>query len=300
MNGRLARSELASNAEATRTRRLGPGHGSGGTPPKVRDDTQGLEVEYAQEYQPSLRRFVCRDPLYNSSRQIIHNYVYADNNPATLTDPTGLMPIRAPPQAGPGPGFLTPCWTMPNCIDCCNFREWERARAIHWINRYVTVAGYLAPFFSDPITLIKGYITGLGKSVAISYGAFPAAKWANHYFGDRCRELCPKEEIDTYCPEGDTSCCDINRLTGGYAPCCPHGRSCIICYMKCPAATCDSWDYCYSWGRTKTEGCRSKGWYWIGPVDEDTDFYYELFRCSWVVGNPNIPPVTGDRDIPPY
>ncbi|WP_018588518.1 RHS repeat-associated core domain-containing protein [Salinispora arenicola] len=57
-------------------------------------DPTGLTHLGAREYDPTLGRFISIDPLLNpNDTQQIHGYSYANNNPTTLSDPTGLAPL---------------------------------------------------------------------------------------------------------------------------------------------------------------------------------------------------------------
>ncbi|MBB5121784.1 RHS repeat-associated core domain-containing protein [Streptomyces eurocidicus] len=57
------------------------------------DPTTGLTHLGAREYDPQTGRFISVDPLMDlADPQQNHGYTYANNNPATLSDPTGLMP----------------------------------------------------------------------------------------------------------------------------------------------------------------------------------------------------------------
>jgi RHS repeat-associated protein len=53
--------------------------------------TTGLYYEYSRWYDPSLGRFISRDPLSGvlSDPQSLNPYVYVQNSPTVLTDPTG-------------------------------------------------------------------------------------------------------------------------------------------------------------------------------------------------------------------
>jgi RHS repeat-associated protein len=56
-------------------------------------ETTGLVSLGAREYDPDLGRFISLDPIMDlSDPQQIHGYSYANNNPVTLSDPTGLCP----------------------------------------------------------------------------------------------------------------------------------------------------------------------------------------------------------------
>ncbi|MFD7310064.1 polymorphic toxin-type HINT domain-containing protein [Promicromonospora sp. NPDC059942] len=67
------------------------------------DDTEttGLVSLGAREYDPALGRFISLDPVMDlSDPQQVHGYSYANNNPATLSDPTGLCPSGSPMLEG--------------------------------------------------------------------------------------------------------------------------------------------------------------------------------------------------------
>ncbi|HET8661882.1 MAG TPA: RHS repeat-associated core domain-containing protein [Micromonosporaceae bacterium] len=56
-------------------------------------DPTGLTHLGAREYDPGTGRFVSLDPVIDTGQpQQMHGYAYANNNPATLSDPTGLEP----------------------------------------------------------------------------------------------------------------------------------------------------------------------------------------------------------------
>jgi RHS repeat-associated protein len=60
---------------------------------KPRDDTTGLTHVGAREYDPTTGRFISLDPLLDTTDpQSLNGYTYADNNPQTFSDPTGLRP----------------------------------------------------------------------------------------------------------------------------------------------------------------------------------------------------------------
>ncbi|MEV3872978.1 RHS repeat-associated core domain-containing protein [Streptomyces sp. NPDC049906] len=68
------------------------------------DDTQhtGLAHLNAREYDPTLGRFISVDPLLDTNDpQQMNGYTYANNNPHTLSDPTGLRPEGACGGFGP-------------------------------------------------------------------------------------------------------------------------------------------------------------------------------------------------------
>ncbi|MEV6331109.1 RHS repeat-associated core domain-containing protein [Streptomyces sp. NPDC051909] len=58
---------------------------------KTADDDTGLTHVNAREYDPGIGQFLSVDPDFNASRQqSLNGYAYAGNNPATLSDGTGL------------------------------------------------------------------------------------------------------------------------------------------------------------------------------------------------------------------
>ncbi|WP_180268898.1 polymorphic toxin-type HINT domain-containing protein [Streptomyces sp. Ru87] len=64
-------------------------------PADGRDDseTTGLQHLGAREYDPALGRFISVDPVMDlADPQQMHGYTYGNNNPVTLSDPTGLRP----------------------------------------------------------------------------------------------------------------------------------------------------------------------------------------------------------------
>ncbi|WP_406292816.1 polymorphic toxin-type HINT domain-containing protein [Embleya sp. NBC_00888] len=57
-------------------------------------DSTGLTHVGAREYDPTLGRFISVDPLMDlTDNQQMHGYTYSGNNPATVSDPTGLFGI---------------------------------------------------------------------------------------------------------------------------------------------------------------------------------------------------------------
>nr|WP_322974643.1 RHS repeat-associated core domain-containing protein [Actinacidiphila epipremni] len=63
---------------------------------KPTDGTTGLTYIGARQYDPTTGRFMSVDPVLDTGdSQSLNGYTYADNNPATLSDPSGLRPIGA-------------------------------------------------------------------------------------------------------------------------------------------------------------------------------------------------------------
>jgi RHS repeat-associated protein len=76
------------------------------------DDSTGLTHLGAREYDPKLGKFISVDPLVDiKDPQTLNAYAYSNSNPATFSDPTGLMrmpehygsPIDPPTPPGPPP-----------------------------------------------------------------------------------------------------------------------------------------------------------------------------------------------------
>ncbi|MEV8568965.1 polymorphic toxin-type HINT domain-containing protein [Streptomyces sp. NPDC051322] len=68
---------------------------------KTNDSTTGLTHIGAREYDPTTGQFISVDPLLDTgAAQSLNGYGYAENNPVTLTDPTGLGVCM--PEAGCG------------------------------------------------------------------------------------------------------------------------------------------------------------------------------------------------------
>ncbi|MCX5389091.1 RHS repeat domain-containing protein [Streptomyces sp. NBC_00094] len=61
----------------------------------TKDADTGLTHLGAREYDPAIGRFVSVDPLMDlSDPQQTHGYTYSNNNPVSLSDPSGLKPIE--------------------------------------------------------------------------------------------------------------------------------------------------------------------------------------------------------------
>ncbi|WP_329179188.1 polymorphic toxin-type HINT domain-containing protein [Streptomyces sp. NBC_01477] len=72
---------------------------------KPQDNTTGLTYVGARPYDTATGRFISVDPVLNTSDdQSLNGYAYADNNPATNSDPTGLLCVRGDCNA-PGAGL---------------------------------------------------------------------------------------------------------------------------------------------------------------------------------------------------
>ncbi|WP_246486950.1 RHS repeat-associated core domain-containing protein [Kribbella qitaiheensis] len=68
---------------------------------KPEDKTTGLTHLGAREYDPSTGRFLSVDPLLDlTDPQSLLGYAYANNNPVSMSDPTGLMNSKEPDSGG--------------------------------------------------------------------------------------------------------------------------------------------------------------------------------------------------------
>ncbi|MGW5256488.1 RHS repeat domain-containing protein [Streptomyces sp. NPDC004012] len=70
---------------------------------KPQDTSTGYTDVGARKYDPTLGRFISADPLLETtSPQQLGGYTYADDNPITDSDPTGLMGCESPDECGGG------------------------------------------------------------------------------------------------------------------------------------------------------------------------------------------------------
>ncbi|MEV5493031.1 polymorphic toxin-type HINT domain-containing protein [Streptomyces bobili] len=76
----------------------------------TKDADTGLTHLGAREYDPAIGRFISVDPVMAlENSQQIHGYTYGNNNPVTVSDPSGLCPdIDCPTRPGPGYENTTP------------------------------------------------------------------------------------------------------------------------------------------------------------------------------------------------
>ncbi|MFJ2723072.1 restriction endonuclease fold toxin, partial [Streptomyces sp. NPDC087437] len=73
---------------------------------KPADTTTGLTHIGAREYDPTIGRFLSVDPVFSlDQHQSLNGYTYANNNPTTLSDPTGLCPKDICDGYGQNPGL---------------------------------------------------------------------------------------------------------------------------------------------------------------------------------------------------
>ncbi|WP_165956641.1 RHS repeat domain-containing protein [Kribbella antibiotica] len=81
---------------------------------KTEDKSTGLTTVGAREYDPVLGRFISVDPVLDTQdvKQLLA-YTYANNNPTTLSDPTGLRPIENDEAVRPSGPSEPPVSTRP-------------------------------------------------------------------------------------------------------------------------------------------------------------------------------------------
>ncbi|MBG0831673.1 hypothetical protein HS041_28490 [Planomonospora sp. ID67723] len=96
--GQLSINANTQNVSLRRTLPFGGLRGSSGLWPGERgfvggtNDSTGLTHLGAREYDPATGRFISVDPIMDlADPQQIHGYTYANNNPVTFSDPTGLL-----------------------------------------------------------------------------------------------------------------------------------------------------------------------------------------------------------------
>ncbi|WP_235002585.1 RHS repeat-associated core domain-containing protein [Actinacidiphila paucisporea] len=99
---------------------------------KPQDNTTGLTYIGARAYDTTTGRFISVDPLLDTSDgQSLNGYAYADNNPTTNSDPTGLLCVRGDCNA-PGAGLNGGNGPAPGDdlydenVDYCNKHDCDR------------------------------------------------------------------------------------------------------------------------------------------------------------------------------
>jgi RHS repeat-associated protein len=105
-------------------RRDGPRQGYTG---HEHDDEYGLINMKGRIYDPTARRFLTPDPIQGPvSSQSLNRYSYVQNNPATLTDPTGYLPPTPGPDKNYDPfgvqenGRVAHCVVNPSPFEDCS------------------------------------------------------------------------------------------------------------------------------------------------------------------------------------
>ena len=241
------------------------------------DPTSGLYYYRARYYADALGRLTSRDPLYQMALVHVRNYVYVENNPATRTDPTGLVP-----------GLTNPIWvsgqSREDCINGCNQMEAECEYNVNWVWQHYKVASYLAGIVSVPPMTLEGWGWAQLKSYLEKKGVgslFDAARWTCNWLGDQCRRGCPDPDLVQGCPSNDLFCCDLSNYTDPLRHfCCGAGKTCVACRRACgndihPCENhggmnhfgCNQWHLC-------EEGLAAfpyygHRYYWVGPTHQD-------------------------------
>jgi RHS repeat-associated protein len=104
------------------------GHPRQGYTGHEHDDEFGLINMKGRIYDPEARRFLTPDPIQSPvSSQTYNRYSYVQNNPATLTDPTGYLPPRT--DLPSGPALPRPGWREPGYEVCFNVLTQDLCRA---------------------------------------------------------------------------------------------------------------------------------------------------------------------------
>jgi RHS repeat-associated protein len=115
----------AQNDPLNDSRRGGPRQGYTG---HEHDDEFGLINMQGRIYDPEARRFLTPDPIQPPvSSQTYNRYSYVQNNPATLTDPTGYLPPQT--DLPSGPALPRPGWREPGYEVCFNVMTQDLCRA---------------------------------------------------------------------------------------------------------------------------------------------------------------------------
>ncbi|MGW4937061.1 polymorphic toxin-type HINT domain-containing protein [Streptomyces sp. NPDC004166] len=140
---------------------------------KTSDAATGLTHIGAREYDPTIGQFLSVDPILDTSdAQSLNGYSYADNNPATHSDPTGMWlddgTGHNEPRPGGGGGGQSSTPGVPRgstheggCYYTCNYSDSGGGTA-HSGNGTITDLGHGA---APPLnkTLGKNYLGGNGK-----------------------------------------------------------------------------------------------------------------------------------------
>jgi RHS repeat-associated protein len=133
------------------------------------EDATGLVALGARYYDPAIARFVSVDPLtIQEEPQSLAGYSYSMNNPATLSDPTGLVGDDAE-----GGSLDSDCVTAGNCSQ--KYTETARQQALTRAT-YTFGAGYLASHSADEVLIRAGradLLTGPQIRTAVQ-----SAEWA--------------------------------------------------------------------------------------------------------------------------
>jgi len=249
--------------------------------------TSALHNYRARYYANSVGRFVSRDPLYDMALTHVRNYAYVDNNPATMVDPTGLVP-----------GLMDPAWGMSwaACVAQCNWLQVQCERDVDRLQTFYKGVSLTMTLFNPPTTITAfavSYLTGVGMDTIFDYGRKMCA-----HRGDQCRRGCGDKPEAEQCPIDlrtglpDELCCDKSNYTKNQ--CCRSGAACVACEAACgrdqfPCAyTWDQrrirnvWDWgCHYWRLYCTVGWESsrngpyytgRYYYWVGPVV--TSYYF--------------------------
>ncbi|MFF2008105.1 RHS repeat-associated core domain-containing protein [Streptomyces sp. NPDC058195] len=175
------------------------------------DDTKstGLTHLGAREYDPELGRFISVDPLLDlGDPQQMNGYTYGNNNPATLSDPTGLRPD------GPAGGAAF------------NDEKEKDGSFRKGGSGYYFLDDYGGWSYSHPNRVSRGNTTVVGSSVSWSKPAREAGKtWKdsvkytplesnppNNFYTQYIAPvlvalILPDAEAGTDCVSGDTSQC---------------------------------------------------------------------------------------------
>ncbi|HEV2387328.1 MAG TPA: RHS repeat-associated core domain-containing protein [Candidatus Acidoferrales bacterium] len=174
------------------------------------DDEFGLDHAPARYYSPSLGRFLRPDPLGGglTNPQSLNRYAYVTNDPATLPDPSGMLPQQPVPQdewdpfnyqfyegscggdcePEEGAGFSLPSSGGDGSgaggggsggpASLCNPSNPYNARVLNFIRANLAAAEKLAAELSVPVENVLGL-----AGEECTYGTSTIARDANNFFG---------------------------------------------------------------------------------------------------------------------
>jgi RHS repeat-associated protein len=133
---------------------------------KVQDNTTGLVDLGARYYDPTIAKFVSPDPLDNNADSDTANpYSYANDNPITLSDPTGLKPAE--------------CWG--SCSSKWQKSQKKRARTYHHGRYHYHLPAYHLPSHRHKTHHSTSSRPGCRSNIAGDCGESSANSWGYEY-----------------------------------------------------------------------------------------------------------------------
>ena len=174
------------------------------------DSDTGLTYIGARAYDPSTGRFISVDPLLNlADPQSLNGYAYADNNPATLSDPTGQGVSDCMT------GSLTNCYagspTSSSTYDSAKDQHEPSAAGQQWNDDHsvsgtdeASVSGQLHAFMPNQMTQLQGgywnpYTNAYGHQETVCFGRRACAEAYQYLLGHKDDVAGAKEIAANYC-----------------------------------------------------------------------------------------------------